>query len=71
MQDAFNQVGRGAWLLGQIAWGLGQIDPSQLPAKEQPAAAGLVYKMTCAYCTSLYLWSQSQRCPNCGAAPQG
>lgn len=70
MADPINQVGRGAWLLGQIAWGLGQIDLSKLPAVEQPAAEGVVYKMTCRYCSTLYLWSQTQRCPNCGAAPQ-
>lgn len=70
MSDPLNEVGRGAWLLGQIGWGLGQVDLSQLPPSEQPAAEGLIYKLTCRYCSSMYLWSQNQRCPNCGAPPQ-
>ncbi len=71
LTDPVNEVGRGVWLAGQVAWGLGQIDVSTLPADEQPAAAGLLHKMTCNYCRTLYLWSQSQTCPNCGAPPQG
>jgi hypothetical protein len=70
MADPFNQIGRGAWLIGQIAWGLGQVDVGKLPPAEQAAPEGLIHKMTCRYCSTLYLWSQNQRCPNCGAAPQ-
>lgn len=71
LPDPLNQVARGVWLMGQVAWGLAQIDPAQLPGQAQPAPQGMMYKMTCAYCSTLYLWSQSQACPNCGAPPQG
>jgi hypothetical protein len=71
LPDPLNEVGRGAWLAGQVAWGLSQIDAAALPQEEQAAPAGLLHKMTCGYCRTLYLWSQSQTCPNCGAPPQG
>jgi hypothetical protein len=71
MPDPLNQVGRGLWLMGQVAWGLTQVNPATLPAPAQPAAQGLLHKMTCAYCGSIYLWSQNQACPNCGAPPRG
>jgi len=70
LPDPVSQVGRAVWLMGQVAWGLAQIDPGQLPAAEQAAPDGMLYKMTCAYCRTLYLWSQNQSCPNCGAPPQ-
>ena len=57
--------------MAQVAWGLEQVDPASLPQPSQPAAQGILYKMTCAYCGSMYLWSQNQACPNCGAPPQG
>lgn len=69
--DPLNHLGRGLWLMGQMAWGLTQIDVAHLPQSQQPAPAGLLYKITCAYCGSMYLWSQSQFCPNCGAPPRG
>ena len=68
--DPLNHVGRGVWLAGQVAWGLGQLNPSKLPATSQAAAPGLLHKMTCGYCRTLYLWSQNQFCPNCGAPPR-
>ncbi|MCK6536515.1 MAG: hypothetical protein L6Q84_26385 [Polyangiaceae bacterium] len=68
--DPVNQTARGVWLMGQVAWGLGQIDPGSLPAPEQAAPSGMLFKMTCGYCRTLYLWSQNQFCPNCGAPPQ-
>jgi len=70
LPDPVNQAGRGVWLMGQVAWGLAQIDASKLPGEQQAAPEGLLYKMTCAYCRTLYLWSQNQTCPNCGAPPQ-
>ncbi len=69
--DPLNQTARAVWLMGQVAWGLTQVNPTALPQASQPAAAGALYKMTCAYCRSMYLWSQNQACPNCGAPPQG
>jgi hypothetical protein len=70
MADPLNQLARGLWLMGQVAWGLEQVDPATLPQPEQPAAHGTLHRMTCSYCSSMYLWSQNQACPNCGAPPQ-
>lgn len=70
LADPVNEVGRGLWLAGQVAWGLSQVAVDALPASETAAPAGLLHKMTCRYCSTLYLWSQSQFCPNCGAPPQ-
>lgn len=69
--DPLNHVGRGGWLTGQVIWGLSQIALQYLPPPEQAAPSGMLYKMTCAYCGTLYLWSQNQTCPNCGAPPKG
>jgi hypothetical protein len=71
LADPLNQIARGAWLMGQVAWGLAQVHPAALPQPTQPAAAGSLHKMTCAYCRTIYLWSQNQTCPNCGAPPRG
>lgn len=71
LADPLNQIARGAWLMAQVAWGVAQVDVAALPAVKEAAAAGTLYKMTCAYCGTLYLWSQNQACPNCGAPPRG
>ncbi len=71
LPDPVNQTGRGVWLMGQVAWGLGQIDLGALPPAEQAAPSGMLHKMTCGYCRSMYLWSQNHACPNCGAPPRG
>ena len=68
--DPLTKLGRGVWLLGQVAWGLAQLDPSKLPQPNARVPAELIQKMTCGYCRTLYLWSQNQACPNCGAPPQ-
>ena len=68
--DPLNHVGRGAWLAGQVAWGLGQLDPTTLPAANQAVAPALIQKMKCGYCRTAYLWSQNRACPNCGAPPR-
>jgi hypothetical protein len=71
LSDPLNATGRAIWLAGQMAWGLSQINVAGLPPAAQPAPQGLLYKMTCGYCQTMYLWSQSNVCPNCGAAPRG
>ncbi|MBX3184512.1 MAG: hypothetical protein KIT72_02560 [Polyangiaceae bacterium] len=68
MPDPLNTVGRGAWLLGQIAWGLSQVDVSKLPAQGAQVDEQALGRHTCRYCASLFLLIQSHACPNCGAA---
>ncbi len=70
MTDPLNQTARGVWLMAQVAGGLAQVDVAALPAPTQQAAVGTIERMTCGYCRSLYLSSQNQACPNCGAPPQ-
>lgn len=71
MAEPLGQVQRGLWLMGQVAWALSQVNVASLPPPVGSAVPGVLYKMTCFYCGSMYLWSQSQRCPNCGAPPRG
>lgn len=75
LADPVNQVARGVWLMGQLTWGLSQINPAVLPtivpANVPYGAQGPgVHKMICRYCSTHFLLEQSQRCPNCGAPPQ-
>ena len=70
LEDPLNHLARGPWLMAQVAWGLAQVDAAALPQPAQPAPDGIICKMTCGFCGTLYLWSQNQTCPNCGAPPK-
>jgi hypothetical protein len=69
LADPVSQVSRAVWLMGQVAWGFSQLDPAQLASI--PSTPNALHRMTCGYCRTLYLWSQNQACPNCGAPPRG
>jgi len=69
--DPVGLAGRAVWLMGQVAWGLSQLGSVAAPTPGVPTAMMPVHKMTCGYCRTLYLWSQNQTCPNCGAPPRG
>ncbi len=68
MAEPLNTAGRGVWLLGQIAWGLSQVDTSRLPPQGTGVDSQALGRHTCRYCSSLFLLVQSHACPNCGAA---
>jgi hypothetical protein len=74
LTDPINQAGRGVWLIGQMTWGLSQVNASAMPpvlAPNAPAYQGVAtHRMICRYCSSHFLLEQSPSCPNCGAPPR-
>lgn len=71
MNDVVNTIARGAWIVGQLAWGLSQIDRSRIPQPDTAPQSGFTQRVQCRYCSTIYLWGLQQLCPNCGAAYQG
>ncbi|MBX3229168.1 MAG: hypothetical protein KIT84_18900 [Labilithrix sp.] len=66
----FDRVARGAWLLGQVAFGIARVDPAPLPPPGAPPSLSGSEPMTCSYCRSRFLVRQTPSCPNCGAPPR-
>lgn len=61
-------VARGIWLLGQLAWGLSQLQPNTIPPPDASSHPGMFQRAQCPHCSSLFAAGYVQ-CPNC-LAPQ-
>jgi len=76
MLDPEGQIVRQAQLLGWVAQYLQSIQPAQTQAQAATLQPLATMKITCPYCSSLYLLApqgsgQAYGCPNCGAPPRG
>lgn len=67
--DPASQLARVAQLAGWVAQQLQAVPPD--PGANQPSGAAPTSRMTCRYCSTLYLLGPQSCCPNCGAPAQG
>ncbi len=74
MLDPEGQVGRTAQVMGWLAQSLqgAPPDPAALQAAQNPqsAAAMMMMKTSCRYCSTMFIAYPDPNCPNCGAPAQ-
>lgn len=63
-------LSRGVWLLGQLAWGMSQLQPAMIPPPGVPSHQGMFQRAQCPHCSSLFSAGYTQ-CPNCLAPQHG